>query len=564
MPTDTMTFEAVHLLLPEIIVILLATAIYIGGAFTSAREGWGWLAASGLFLAALALYEQQLGGNVRQALFTSESSAATALQSGPLLIDSFSHVLRWSILAFGLALVMISSRSASQGMAPEYMGSLLLIVAGLMLVSLAGDLVLVFVGLELVSIPTYVLLYLGRGGPATQEAATKYFFLSILSSALLLYGFSFLYGVAGSTRLEAIYHALQEATTDAPRLAALAKVGMVLLFAGLGFRITLVPFHFYAPDVYQGTSHPNAGLLAVVPKIAGLAALVRIVAVSMTGDEPGRDNAFLSELSGVAWHLALALSLVTMTIGNLAALWQQNIRRLLAYSSIAHGGYMLIGLAVAFAVNGGARGTDKIDGVGATLFYLLVYALATLGSFAALTYLGDRDRQVENVDDLAGLGRAHPWVAASIAVFMFSLTGLPPFAGFWGKFTLLTGAMGVQTADGGLSPWFVGLAVAGVVNAAISAGYYLRVVSTMYFRPSLSVPAAKGGAGAALATVVFGMLVIGVGANPGALIKTANLASEGARFTIVGPAAAPLEEPEQAALPAPVTEPLVADRTGQR
>ncbi len=437
--------------------------------------------------------------------------------------------MRWAILAVGLSLVMISSRSASQGMAPEYMGSLLLIVAGLMLVSLAGDLVLVFVGLELVSIPTYVLLYLGRGGPSTQEAATKYFFLSVLSSALLLYGFSFLYGVGGSTRLDTIYQALQTATTGAPRLAELAKVGMVLMFAGLGFRITLVPFHFYAPDVYQGTSHPNAAMLAVVPKIAGLAALVRIVAVTMTGNEPGHTDAFLRELSGVAWHLALALSLATMTLGNLVALWQQNIRRLLAYSSIAHAGYMLIGLAVAFAVNGGAKGAETVDGVGATLFYVLVYALATLGAFAALTYLGDGDRQVENVDDLAGLGRAHPWVAAALAVFMFSLTGLPPFAGFWGKFALLTGAMGVQTADGDLSPWFVGLAIAGVLNAAISAGYYLRVVSVMYFRPSLSVPAAKGGAGAALATVACAMLVIGVGANPGSLLKTANLASQGAR-----------------------------------
>ncbi len=355
-------------------------------------------------------------------------------------------------------------------------------------------------------------------------------------------------------------------------LASLAKVALVLLFAGLGFRITLVPFHFYAPDVYQGTSHPNAGLLAVVPKIAGLAALVRIMAVSMTGSDPFGPHEFIQQLSGVAWHLAFALSLVTMTLGNLAALWQQNLRRLLAYSSIAHAGYMLIGLAVAFAVNGGAKGAVTIDGVGATLFYLFVYAIATMGSFAVLTYLGDADRQVENVDDLAGLGRAHPWVAAALAIFMFSLTGLPPLAGFWGKFALFTGAMGVQAVDGSLSPWFLGLAIAGVLNAAISAGYYLRVVSVMYFRPPLSVPAARGGVGAALASIACAMLVIGIGANPGAMLETANAASHAARMTVVRqlppsapqPAAGAVSQPEQATAAAPASAALLGEQVGER
>jgi NADH-quinone oxidoreductase subunit N len=270
---------------------------------------------------------------------------------------------------------------------------------------------------------------------------------------------------------------------------------------------------------------------------------VRLVAASMTGDEPGHPDAMLNELSRVACHLALALSLVTMTLGNLVALWQQNLRRLLAYSSIAHAGYMLIGLAVAFAVNGGDAGSVAVDGIGATLFYLFVYALATLGSFAVLTYLGDADRQVENVDDLAGLGRSHPWVAGALSVFMFSLTGLPPFAGFWGKFALLTGALGVRT-QGEMSPWFIGLAVAAVINAAISAGYYLRVVAAMYFRPALSVPGAQGGSGPAWAAALCTALVIGVGANPGSLLKAANLASQGAQVTIANPT---IEEDQPAA-----------------
>jgi NADH-quinone oxidoreductase subunit N len=298
----------------------------------------------------------------------------------------------------------------------------------------------------------------------------------------------------------------------------------------------------------------------VVPKIAGLAALVRIVGVAMTGNDPGRIGAYLSELSVVAWHLTLALALISMTLANLAALWQQNVRRLLAYSSIAHAGYMLIGLAVGFAIAGGAKGAVPIDGIGAMLFYVLVYSLATLGSFAVLAYLGDGARQVENVDDLAGLGRAHPWAAAALAVFMFSLTGLPPLAGFWGKFALLTSALAVQTPAGDPSPWFVALAVAAVLNAAISAGYYLRVISVMYFRPALSVPAARGGAGAALVSVACALLVIAVGANPGALLRTANIASQSARSTIVRRTPPDAGEPEQAAATAGR---LVAEHAGQ-
>jgi NADH-quinone oxidoreductase subunit N len=398
-----------------------------------------------------------------------------------------------------------------------------------------------------VSIPTYVVLYLERGGSATQESTTKYFFLSILSSALLLYGFSFLYGVSGSTRIDLIFQKLLETNSEAPGLALLAKVAMVLLFAGLGFRITLVPFHFYAPDVYQGTSNPNAGILAVIPKIAGLVVLIRLVAIAMVGNE-----GYLRDLAGVGWHLALALSLVTMTLGNLAALWQQNIRRLLAYSSIAHGGYMLIGLAVSLAVSGGAHGTENFDGVGATLFYLLVYGVATLGGLAVLTYLGDPARQIENVDDLAGLGQSHPLMAAALSVSMFSLTGLPPFAGFWGKLSLFMGAVGVdsvgKSAQDGLWPWFIALAVAGGINAAISAGYYLRIVAAMYFRASLTVPPAQGGFGAATAAVICTLLVVVMGIFPGGLMQSAKVASQAARTTIVRAAVA-APRPQQASLP---------------
>jgi NADH-quinone oxidoreductase subunit N len=540
--------ETLYQLLPEIILLLFATGIFVVGAFLPGREGWSWLAAGGLLLAGVALYQQEHNPEAAQSAIATFSNVAAdgsggttstgsaAAFSGSLAIDEFSSVIRWSVLALGLAVVAIASRTVTGSLVTEFLGSFLLMIAGLMLVAVAKDLVLVFVGLELVSIPTYVILYLGRGGTSAQEATTKYFFLSILSSGLVLYGFSFLYGVAGSVDLTAAARALMAPAGDAPRMVIFAKIAMVMIFAGLGFRITLVPFHYYAPDVYQGTSHLNAGVLAVVTKIAGLTALVRIVVAGLAGPEQS-----LHQLAGFGWEVALTLSLVTMTLGNLVALWQQNIRRLLAYSSIAHAGYMMIGVAVALAVAGGAGGTATVDGIGAMMFYVLVYAVATLGAFALLAWLGDGDdRQVNTVDDLAGLWRNHPWAAAVMSIFMFSLSGLPPFAGFWGKLALFLGAMGIDAGGAepsvGIRPWFLALAVVGVINAAISAGYYLRVVSVMFFRPSLSVPGAQGGVGAAATAISCAGLVIALGFNPAAPLDAANSAGRAALSVI--PAAA--------------------------
>lgn len=555
-----MTIETVYLLLPEIILVLLATALFVGGTFTTAREGWSWLAAGGLLLAGIALGQQQGAIRQYQSEFRQQQATAAnqadssdndaagglpavhAVRSGPLMIDLFSQTTRWFVLAVGLVLVMLLGRSASSELTPEFMGSLLLIMTGLMVIAMANDLVLMFLGLELVSIPTYVVLYLGRIDARSQEAATKYFFLSILSSALLLYGFSFLYGVAGNTQLRDIHHVLAAAPRHAEGLVTLARLAMVLIFAGLGFRITAVPFHFYAPDVYQGTSHGNAALLSVVPKIAGLAALVRIVVVPMgfEGAIVG-EGSYLVALAKIGWQLSLVLAVLTMTLGNLLALWQQNVRRMLAYSSIAHAGYMLIGLAVAFAVAGGARSGSQVNGVGATLFYLLVYALATTGAFAALAYLSGEERQLDTIDELAGVGRSHPTAAGALAVCMFSLTGLPPLAGFWGKFVLISGALSagdpaITGEAAGPSPlwqWFIGLSVVAMINAAISAGYYLRVVAALYFREPLSAPAAQGGSGAALAAVLCSLGVVVAGIYPTPWMAAAQRASEAAQVSIV-------------------------------
>ncbi len=507
-----------YLLLPEILLIAAATIIYLVGAFYPRAFRPHLVAGGAIVIAAAAAFYQDA--------FAVPLTDLGAAIHGPIAHDVFGHTARWAILLFGLLFVMLTSYSKTVRPAAEYVGSLMLIIAGLMLVATGYDLVMLFVGLELVSIPTYVVLYLGRRDASGQEATAKYFFLSILSSALLLYGFSFLYGLAGNTRLDKLWEHLSNLAHLGPgeisMFDKLAPVAMLLVFAGLGFRLTVVPFHFYAPDVYQGTNNPNAGLLSTLPKIAGLLALVRIAVASMPGQE----------MQGLGWRIALVMAVLTMTLGNVLALWQDNIRRLLAYSSIAHGGYILIGVAVGFAGGtSGQPGAAAINGIGAALFYLAVYCLATIGGFAALNYLGSQDRQIEGVDELTGLGRTRPLPAIALAVSMFSLAGAPPLAGFWGKLTLFAGALEV---GGSLRPWFVALAIIGALNAAIATAYYLRIVATMYFRAPVTTIRAEGGPGAWLAMVISTLLVLAVGLYADPVLNAADRA--GRTIQTAGPA----------------------------
>jgi len=510
----------IALLIPEIILIGAATLLCMLGAFRPLRTVASGLAFVALVGAAAALWAQDSGLN----LFSASAPAVSA--SGPLLIDLFGHTACWGILAVGAVLVLMLARPQQDEQRAEEVASLLLMLAGLMIVATANELILLFVGLELVSIPTYVLLYVGRHDSRGQEAASKYFFLSILSSAVLLYGFSFLYGAAGSTRLDKIAAGISLATAAASSSGfstVLVPVAILLMFAGLAFRLTVVPFHFYAADVYQGTSNANAGLLSTLPKIAGLAALSRILLAALPGWET------------LGWKVVLVVSVLTMTLGNVLALWQNNLRRLLAYSSIAHAGYLLIGVAVALAVRttqvGVAAGgfltnSAALNGLGTAIFYLAVYMFATLGTFAALIYLSQGDQQVNTLVDISGLNRTNPVVALMVAVFMFSLAGIPPLAGFWGKFSLLYGALTLDefSAQGEvwLRPWFIGLAVVAVLNAAIAAAYYLRVIGAMYFRSPEKRPFdAERGFGPAVAMAVCVALVIGIGLLPGKFLDGA-------------------------------------------
>jgi NADH-quinone oxidoreductase subunit N len=456
-------------LVPEIVLGVAACVLFVGGTFRPSRHLWAGVALAALIAGLVWLY---LPGPFQESL----AAMPVTITRSPLLLDGTALLTRTLALAGGIVLLLFSWDEVADRYAAEYHAYLLLIVAGLCLTGSANELVTLFLALELISIPTYVLLYLLRADRAAQEAAVKYFLLSIFSSGLLLFGFSYLYGLGGTTNLAALVDGLSRQARPA-ELPALVQIVLVMVVAGLGFRMTAVPFHFYAPDVYQGTATPGAAVLAFLPKVAGFVALVRVLGFLPT-DRAVTGLALGEQVPILLWILAA----VTMFLGNVLALLQDNLKRLLAYSSVAHAGYMLIGLAVTPALLQKSDPTAEVEpmvgGVEAVLFYLVAYAAMTVGAFAVLAYLSTPQRPVETVDDLAGLGRSHPGVALLMVVFLFSLIGIPLTAGFVGKFLLLLGAMAAKDPPN----LFRVLALIGVLNSAIGAWYYLRIAAVMYLR----------------------------------------------------------------------------------
>jgi NADH-quinone oxidoreductase subunit N len=456
------TRQTLLILLPESILLLTATVMMTAGPFvTLPRRTWCAASAVALGVALLALF--------------SLHDRSIDMYSAAVLNDAFSFWGRVVMVLTGLVLLALAHDQVDDARAAEFFGTLLMINAGAMLVAAANEMVILFVGLELTSIPTYLLLYLPRRNTSTMESATKYFFLSIFSSGLTLFGLAYLYGLTGITNLKALaYLAHYVPNVPQPQLALIA---IVFLMAGLGFRVAAVPFHFYAPDVYQGSPTVVAALLAWIPKAIGFLAIVRTLTaiVSAGGQGPLASKAVM-----VAWIMAV----VTMTLGNTVALTQENLKRLLAYSSIAHAGYLLIGVAVAFRNDPSMLADTEFLGTQGMLFYLFAYALMTIGAFGVILLLSGREREVETVDDLAGLGRTRPLAALAMTICLFSLTGIPPMVGFWGKFQLFASAF--AASHGSDARMFQWLAIIGVLNAAVGAYYYLRIVVVMYLRPASS------------------------------------------------------------------------------
>ena len=442
--------QAAGLIVPEIILLGAVCILFLAGPFLLSPSGRGPVGLRHRF-AALALLA------VAAAWYAWLGSEVKAADGGPFRVDALTWFIRGLSLSIGALLILGLWNQIDETFAAEAHACLLCIIAGTNLVAAANDLVGLFLALELVSIPTYIILYLPRRDPEVREATVKYFLLSVFSSALVLYGMSWLYGAAGTTNLTGIENHFGRTVFGAN--AGFLHLALALLVAGLCFRIKAVPFHFYAPDVFQGITASNAALLSFVPKVVGIVALLRLI--PLTGATQGL-HLWLPNLP--AQLLLAILAIATMFVGNMMAMRQTNLHRLMAYSSVAHAGYMLVGLAI------GDRGT--VAGTSAVLFYLTAYALMTIGVFAVLG--GSAERPLRNDSDLRGLSATHPTAALLLAVCLFSLTGLPPTAGFLGKLNLFLAAW----SNGTIIGWTLAAALA--VNAAIAAWYYLRLIALMY------------------------------------------------------------------------------------
>jgi NADH-quinone oxidoreductase subunit N len=494
-------------IVPEMVLVLGACVLFLGGTLRSNRHLWASVALGALVLAGVAhMLTERF-----QLVELPPEAARAALYNGPLSRDALASLVRLIALGGGIVLVFFSWNEVPDKQAADYFACFLVIIAGAALTGAANDLIALFLALEMVSIPTYVLLYLPKHDTAAQEAALKYFLLSVFSSGLVLFGFSYLYGLAGTTNLGTLYDTLHR--TDVRDLPVIAHVAVIMVDAGLGFKITAVPFHFYAPDVYQGAPTVGAALLAFIPKVAGFAALLRVLGfVTTPGITLGNGYigmALSTQVPTVLWFLAV----VSMFLGNILALLQDNLKRLLAYSSVAHAGYMLVALAVAPYLRGG-NGAVEPDGVEAILYYLVAYGAMTVGAFAVIAYLDSREAPVETVDDLAGLSSGHPLLALLMCVFLFSLIGIPLTAGFTGKFLVFFGALAVPRPEHVTQARV--LAVLGMINAAIGGWYYLRIIAVMYLRNPLRTLRGRWTVPAVATLAICGVLTIGLSVPPGA------------------------------------------------
>lgn len=366
-----------------------------------------------------------------------------------IAVDDFRFVTDWIFLGTGILTVLFSFRylEREQLLAPEYYPLLLFAVLGMMLMGGGEDLMVIFLGLELMSISVYVLAGFNRRSPRAAEAALKYFLLGAFASAFLLYGIALMYGATGTTNLSLI--GVQVGSLGIAHLPLLL-IGVGLLLVGFGFKVAAVPFHMWAPDVYDGAPTPVTGFMATGVKAAAFAALFRI-AIESLGSAGG-------------WPLIVSgLAVATMVAGNLIALAQRSVKRMLAYSSVAHAGYLLVAV-----VSGGT-------GSAAFLFYLVAYGITTIAAFALVAAKGRGGESDVRIDDLAGLATSHPGLALALTVSMLSLLGFPGTAGFMGKWYILVAAM---------SAGHNGLAILLVLTSVASAGYYLPVVMAMYMKPA--------------------------------------------------------------------------------
>ena len=433
MTSDLTSFAALLPVLPEIALALGALALLMAGVF---MRGEAHASISGIAIGLL------VAVGVLALLYPADG----VLFNGVFIADSFGRYMKVLILAgSALALVLSLSSANENGLAKfEYSVLIVLATLGMMIMVSANDLMSLYIGLELQSLALYVVAAIKRESARASEAGLKYFVLGALSSGMLLYGASMVYGFTGHTQIDRI----AEFISLGDRSLGLT-VGLVFLIAGIAFKISAVPFHMWTPDVYEGAPTPVTALFATAPKVAAMALLIRIV---MTSFEP---------IAADWQQIVIFLSVASMVLAAFAAIGQKSLKRLIAYSSIGHVGFALVGLS--------AGNQAGVDGVA---IYMAIYVIMTIALFACLLALKTEDGFVERIPDLAGLSQTRPFVALTMAVLMFSLTGVPPLAGFFAKWYVFLAAIEAQL--------YV-LAVIGVLASAVSAFYYLRIVKVMYF-----------------------------------------------------------------------------------
>jgi NADH-quinone oxidoreductase subunit N len=464
-------------LLPALILTATAILALVADLWMEGpdREGLGWIGLVGLAataITALALWNTRV-----------------STLADTIAVDRYG--LFFTLLfcvASGLTLLMsMSYLELTEIKTGDYYALVLFSTLGMVLMASATDLIVIFLGLEVMSVAAYALAGIARGETRSNEAALKYFLLGAFATGFLLFGVALVYGATGSTALPVIAQRLAQLGAEQ---RVLLTAGIALLIVGFGFKIAAVPFHVWAPDVYEGSPTAVTALMAVGIKAAAFAAFARVFMHTF-------------ELFAVDWRSVLwVLSVLTMTVGNVTALLQRNIKRMLAYSSIAHAGYVLVGM-----VAGGEAGGSAL------LFYLIGYAFMTLGAFAVVIALGRRGQPNELLDDYAGVGFRSPFLGVAMIIFMLSLAGFPPLVGFMGKFYLFSAA--VQSG-------YVGLAIIGVLNSLVSVYYYAGVLVRMYMVEGTTEVAAPSSRPYLFATLLLTVTAtVALGLFPSSLFEVA-------------------------------------------
>ena len=450
-----------QLLMPELIIALTLLIVLVFDLFDGISKAiLGWMTIVGAGIALWVSIQMHQAGTVGTQF------------NDMFKVDNFSLFFNIVFLVSTIlvALISLSYLGRDDRKQGPYYLLILLATLGMMLMAAGNELIIVFLGLELMSLSLYVLAGYFRDSPASSEAGMKYLLLGAFASAFFLYGIALIYGGAGTTNVPAIAEAI-----TAPNKSPLLLAGMFLLIVGFGFKVAIVPFHQWAPDVYEGAPTTVAAFISAGPKAAGFAAFLRIFMEALPNLQV--------EWSGVI----ILLAMLTMTVGNVIAIAQTSIKRMLAYSSIAHAGYILIGLAAA-----------NNDGISSAMLYLLIYCVMNIGAFGAVILAKTEDGESLMISDYAGLGLRKPLLAMFMTIMLLSLAGFPPTAGFVGKFYIFKSA--VQAGH-------IWLVIVGAVNTAISAFYYLRVVVTMYMRePEEELPFASYPS-----TLVVGLVLAAIG-----------------------------------------------------